>query len=190
MISVQIDKIIVAPFFGFAILGNYYLGLQFLSILSILPIVVYQYTLSHDAAGAPKYRLKQVIIGLSVFMAIAGFTISPQILSMFFPEFIHATVIIQILSIAIIPRTISTMYVSEFLGKEESQIVLKGAIISLIIQIPLIFILGVEIGVNGIAIALVAAEFVLMVFYFIMKKIRQEELSCVAAWKKQLPVLH
>jgi len=170
VISVQIDKIIVAPFFGFAILGNYYLGLQFLSILSILPIVVYQYTLSHDAAGAPKYRLKQVIIGLSVFMAIAGFTISPQILSMFFPEFIHATVIIQILSIAIIPRTISTMYVSEFLGKEESQIVLKGAIISLIIQIPLIFILGVEIGVNGIAIALVAAEFVLMVFYFIMKK--------------------
>lgn len=170
VISVQLDKIIVAPLFGFAILGNYYLGLQFLSILSILPVVVYQYTLSHDATGTPKYRLKQVIVGISVIMAIAGIIISPQILSTFFSEFIHATVIIQILSIAIIPRTISTMYSSEFLGKEESQVVVKGAIISLIIQIPLIVILGREIGVNGVAVALVIAEFVLMTYYLIVKQ--------------------
>lgn len=170
VISVQIDKIIIAPFFGFAILGNYYLGLQFLSILSILPIMVFQYTLSHDATGTPKYGLKKIIIGVSIIMAVAGVTISPQILPVFFSQFEDAVTIVQILSIAIIPRTISAMYTSEFLGKEESQIVLKGAIISVVIQIPLIVILGTYIGVNGVAIALVIAEFASMLFYVIIKK--------------------
>jgi O-antigen/teichoic acid export membrane protein len=171
VVSVQIDKIIVAPFFGFAILGNYYLGLQFLSILSILPVIVFQYTLSHDATGTTKHELKKIIIGISIIMSIAGITITPQILPVFFPEFKEAVIIVQILSIAIIPRTISAMYTSEFLGKEQSQIVLKGAIISVIIQIPLIVILGTYIGVNGIAVALVIAEFTSMLFYVIIKKI-------------------
>tara|TARA_B110000495_G_scaffold203315_1_gene226487 strand:- start:456 stop:1622 length:1167 start_codon:yes stop_codon:yes gene_type:complete len=170
VISVQIDKIIIVPFFGFAILGNYYLGLQFLSILSILPVMIFQYTLSHDATGTPKHGLKKIIIVISIIIAIAGITIAPEILPIFFPNFEEAIIIIQILSLAIIPRTISAMYTSEFLGTEESQIVLKGAIISVIIQIPLILILGTYIGINGVAIALVIAEFSSMLFYIIIKK--------------------
>ena len=170
VISVQIDKIIIVPFFGFAILGNYYLGLQFLSILSILPVMIFQYTLSHDATGTPKHGLKKIIIVISIIIAIAGITIAPEILPIFFPNFEEAIIIIQILSLAIIPRTISAMYTSEFLGTEESQIVLKGAIISVIIQIPLILILGTYIGINGVAIALVIAEFSSMLFYITIKK--------------------
>jgi len=168
--SVQIDKIIVAPFFGFALLGNYYLGLQFLSVLSIIPIMIYQYTLTQDAAGASTYRLKKGIFGLSIIMAISGITIAPLILPILFPKFEHAEIIIQILSIAIIPRTVSMMYASKFLGTEKSQVVLKGTMISLAILIPLIFILGTQIGINGVAVALVISEFSLMSFYIIVKR--------------------
>ena len=41
------DKLIVAPLFGFAILGNYQLGIQILAILTILPGIVYQYILPY-----------------------------------------------------------------------------------------------------------------------------------------------
>jgi O-antigen/teichoic acid export membrane protein len=170
VIAVQIDKIIVAPFFGFALLGNYYLGLQFLSILAIIPVIVFQYTLTHDAAGASTNQLKKGVIGLSIIMALAGIIIAPEILSILFPKFEYAGTIIQIFSVAIIPRTVSMMYASEFLGAEKSQVVFKGALISLIIQIPLMFILGTQMGVNGIASALVISEFSLMIFYVIVKR--------------------
>ena len=35
------DKLLISPMFGFAILGHYQLGIQFLSVLSILPSIVY-----------------------------------------------------------------------------------------------------------------------------------------------------
>ena len=103
VVAGQMDKIIIAPFFGFALLGNYYLGLQFLSALSIIPVVVVQYTLTQDASGVSTYRLKKWIAGLSIIMAISGITIAPQIFPIFFPKFEYAGDIIQILSIAIIP---------------------------------------------------------------------------------------
>ena len=165
----QIDKIIIAPFFGFALLGNYYLGLQFLSALAIVPVIVVQYTLSQDASGVSTYRLKKMIIGLSVVMALSGLFIVPNILPTLFPKFEHAITIIQILSLAIIPRTISMMYAS-ILGTEKSRIVLIGAIIVLTVQLPLIFILGTQIGVNGVAVAVLISDIALMVFYMIVRK--------------------
>lgn len=169
----QIDKIIIAPFFGFALLGNYYLGLQFLSALAIVPVIVVQYTLSQDASGVSTYRLKKMIIGLSVVMALSGLFIVPNILPTLFPKFEHAITIIQILSLAIIPRTISMMYASKLLGTEKSRIVLIGAIIVLTVQLPLIFILGTQIGVNGVAVAVLISDIALMVFYMIVRKIKK-----------------
>jgi O-antigen/teichoic acid export membrane protein len=166
----QIDKIIIAPFFGFALLGNYYLGLQFLSALAIVPVIVVQYTLSQDASGVSTYKLKKMIIGLSVVMALSGLFIVPNILPTLFPKFEHAITIIQILSLAIIPRTISMMYASKLLGTEKSRIVLIGAIIVLTVQLPLIFILGTQIGVNGVAVAVLISDIALMVFYMIVRK--------------------
>jgi len=166
----QLDKIIIAPFFGFALLGNYYLGLQFLSALSIIPVIIVQYTLTHDASGSPTYRLKKVIVGLSIIMATLGITVAPHVLPSFFPKFVDASTIVQILSIAIVPRTISMMYASKFLGTEKSKIVLIGAIVALSVQIPLLFSLGTIIGVNGIAMALVISETVLMTYYIVIHR--------------------
>jgi len=170
VVASQFDKIIIAPFFGFALLGNYYLGLQFLSALAIIPVVVVQYTLTQDASGVSTYRLKKMIVGLSIIMALSGLFIVPNVLPTLFPKFEHAITIIQILSLAIIPRTISMMYASKFLGTEKSRVVLIGAIIVLTIQLPLIFILGTQIGINGVAVAVLVSDLALMLFYMIVKK--------------------
>jgi len=56
----QVDKIIIAPMFGFSLLGNFALGIQFLSVMFLLPAIVYQYTLSQDASGNPSYTIKKL----------------------------------------------------------------------------------------------------------------------------------
>ncbi len=149
------DKLIVAPLFGFAILGNYQLGIQILAILSILPGIVYQYILPRDSSGESNTKLKKLTITVSVVLAGLGFILAPIILPVLFPKFTEAIEVIQIVSLSVIPSSINLIYISKFLGNEISKIVLIGSGIFLAVQITSILILGELIGVNGVALALV-----------------------------------
>lgn len=149
------DKLIVAPLFGFAILGNYQLGIQVLSVGTILPGIVYQYILPRDASGESNQKLKKLTIIVSIILAILGFILAPIVLPVLFPKFTEAVEVIQIISISLIPSTINMIYISKFLGNEISRIVLIGSGIFLAVQITSIFILGELFGVNGVAAALV-----------------------------------
>jgi O-antigen/teichoic acid export membrane protein len=153
----SIDKIIVAPMLGFALLGNYQLGIQFLSVLTIFPSVVYYYLVPHDASGNPNARLKKISIVISVGLAIPSIVLSPFVVPILFPKFTEAVQVIQIVSLSIIPITISNMYISKFLGNEKIRIVLIGAGIFIAIQIPTILLFGKIFGVNGIALSYVLA---------------------------------
>ena len=153
--SYNTDKLIIAPLFGFAILGNYQLGIQLLAVLGILPATVYQYILPHDASGEINKKLKKITIVVSVILAILGIILAPIVLPILFPKFTEAIEVIQIVSISVIPSTINLIYISKFLGNELSKIVLIGSGIFLSIQIVSILILGELFGVNGIALALV-----------------------------------
>ena len=157
--STSLDKLVVAPILGFALLGNYQLGVQFLSLLGIIPGVMYQYFLPHDAGGSTNIRLKKASILFSILLAILGVIFAPKLLPLLFPKFTEATHVIQILSFSIIATTINLTYISKFLGGEKSKIVLIGSVIYLAIQIPLLIILGKSMGVNGAALAIVAATF-------------------------------
>jgi len=153
----QMDKIIIAPMFGFAILGNYHLSLQFLSLLSMIPSIVYQYILPRDASGLSSTLLKKVTLLVAVGLAILGMLLGPIVLPIFFPGFTNAVDIIRIVSLTIIPVTINFMYISKFLGDEKSKIVLIGSGIYLLVLVLGIIILGELFGVNGIATSLVLA---------------------------------
>ena len=153
----QMDKLIIGPLFGFAILGNYYLSLQFLSLLSILPSIVYQYILPREASGLSNKLLKKITVIFSVSLAMLGVFLGPIILPIFFPKFTDAVDIIRIISFGIIPITINMMYISKLLGGEKSKIVLVGSGIYLSVLILGIVILGDLYGINGIAVSLVLA---------------------------------
>ena len=151
----EIDKLIVAPMLGFALLGNYQLAMQFFMILTILPTTVFQYILPHDASGNPNLGLKKWLIIIAVVVAILGIIVFPIISTIFFPEYEESIPVIQIISFAIIPYTITIIYSSQFLGMGNSKVVLVSSLIFLGVLIPLIIILGDIFILEGVAIAMV-----------------------------------
>lgn len=170
-LSGSTDKLLILPMFGFAILGNYQLGIQFLSVLSILPSIVYQFILPEDSSGNSNHRLKKYIVIFSVILAFLGITLSPFVLPALFPKFTDAIEVIQIVSLSIIPATINLIYISKFLGKGLSKIVLIGSGFFLSIQITSIFVLGQIYGVNGVATALLIATSAEAIFLIIMNRV-------------------
>jgi len=125
----SIDKLIVAPLLGFALLGNYSLALQFFIILYVIPTVIYKYLLPQDASGNLNNKLKQTAVLLSVAIAVFGVILFPHVIPNFFPKFIEGIEAIQIMSIAIIPAMLSLLYTSKLLGLEKSKFVLISKII-------------------------------------------------------------
>ena len=150
-IGSTIDKLIVAPLLGFALLGNYSLALQFFIILYVIPTVIYKYLLPQDASGNPNNKLKQTAVLLSVAIAVFGVILFPHIIPNFFPKFIEAIEAIQIMSIAIIPGMFSLLYTSKLLGLEKSKFVLISKIIATSSLIIGFIILGPIFGIIGLA---------------------------------------
>ena len=169
--SASTDKLLIFPMFGFAILGHYQLGLQFLAIFSILPSIVYQFILPEDSSGNSNNKLKKYTIVVSIILAFLGIVLSPIILPVFFPKFLEAIQVVQIVSLSIIPATINLIYVSKFLSNGLSKIVLIGSGVFLAIQITGILMFGQIYGVNGIAMALIIATAVETIFLVIINRI-------------------
>jgi len=166
----NIDKLIIAPLLGFALLGNYQLGFQFFLLISILPAIVYQYSLPQDSKGITNYGLKRKTIILSICISILGFIFAPYLISNLFPTYLEAIQIIQIMIFALIPKTINLMNTSYLLGKEKSKFVLIGVTIYLVSQISLILILGELYGINGVASSLIIALSIESLFLHMAKK--------------------
>lgn len=169
--SASTDKLLIFPMFGFAILGHYQLGLQFLAIFSILPAIVYQFILPEDSSGNSNNKLKKYTIVVSVILAFLGVLLSPIVLPIFFPKFLEAVQVVQIVSLSIIPATINLIYVSKFLSNGLSKIVLIGSGAFLATQITGILMFGQIFGVNGIAMALVIATVAETIFLVIVNRI-------------------
>ena len=150
-IGSTIDKLIVAPLLGFALLGNYSLALQLFVILNMIPMIIYKYLLPQDASGKSNKVLKQTAVLTSVGIALFGAVLFPYIIPNLFPKFIEAIDAIQILSIAIIPVMISLLYTSKFLGLEKSKFVLISQIIKTSALIIGFIIFGPIFGIVGLA---------------------------------------
>lgn len=166
----HVDKLIIAPLFGFSLLGNYQLGFQFFLIMSILPTIVYQYSLPQDSKGISNYDLKRKTIILSICISIFSFIFSPYLISNLFPTYLEAVQVIQIMSFALIPKTINLMNTSYLIGKERTKFILIGVVIYLISQISLIIVLGELYGINGIASSLIIALSIESLFLYMSKK--------------------
>ena len=169
-LSGSLDKLITGSLLGFVLLGNYQLGLQFLAILLILPNIIYKYTLPNDASGTSTRKIKNAAILTSAGITALGVLLSPIIIPPLFPKYTHVVEIIQILSFALVPATITLLYNSKFLGNEKTRIVLYGAGVHLLILIIGIMILGNYFSVKGVAIAYVLATSAHVVFYLVISK--------------------
>ena len=168
--SASLDKLIIFPIFGAALLGNYYLGFQVYNILAILPAIVFQYVLPQDSSGTSHKKLKKLTVIISAIFTGIAIILSPIIVPVFFPEFEEAIIIIQIMSIALIPSSINLMYTSKLLGSENIKIVIIGQGIGLTSMIIGIFTLGGIFEIQGAAIAFTLGSITQCIYFFIIYK--------------------
>jgi O-antigen/teichoic acid export membrane protein len=169
----QMDKLIIGPLFGFTILGNYYLAIQVLNLLAIIPEIVKKYTLPEDASGTNTTKIKLLTIGFSAVLALIGIFIIPKIILFVFPEYSTSLELIPIISISIIPSTIYTLYHSQFLANEKSGYIVITNIISILVLIIGIFVLGNLFGNVGLAYSLLISEMVRALTIFSFSRIQK-----------------
>ena len=167
----SLDKIIIAPILGFALLGNYQLGLQFIGLLYLIPGMLFSYALSHDASGNSTKLVKKMIVGISIIFAILSIILSPIFLPIVFPQFTEAIEVIQIMSVSIVPSAIASTYISKYLGSEKSKIVIIGSGLYLLTQIISIIVLGNMYGLNGVALSVVISSLVHVMYFIIIDKL-------------------
>ena len=151
----HIDKLIIAPLLGFSFLGNYFLGLQVLALMLIIPNIVFKYTLPEDSSGKSTGKIKILTIIISFFVVLAGIFLAPLVIPIVLPEYASTIDLIPILSLVLIPRTISILLASSFLGQENSKYVVIGNVITFSVLVISIFSLAELFGINGVAIAYV-----------------------------------
>ena len=164
-----IDKLMIFPLFGSMVLGPYQLGFQIFSIAMLLPNIVIQYTLPHDAIGAKNIKLKKIAVIVCIIITVLAILGAPIIIPEIFPEFKESVEVVQIMSLALIPSSLSVLYSSELLGTERSRIVLFGAIIGISVIVIGIFTLGKHYGLVGLTASFVIAKIAEFLFLHIKK---------------------
>lgn len=169
--SLSLDKLIIFPLFGFALLGNYQLGIQVLAIMTLIPTSVFQYLLSQNAHKHNNKKLKILTIIFSVVITSLAIIFTPFVLPIFFEDFVEAIQITQVISLAAIPITITAIYNSKFLSLEKSKFVFIGSVIFISTQIIGIYILSASIGIIGVGYALVIASIFQSAYLLILNKI-------------------
>lgn len=169
------DKLIIAPLFGYAVLGYYQLGFQFLLFLGMIPISFYQYLIPEESSGLKKTRVRFLGLLVSIGLTAILFLSSPWILQYLFPHYMASLDSMRIMSIGIIPMMIVWTLNSKFLNVGDTKYVLFGSAIYLTIQIGLIFYLGSTMNVIGLALAVVLALIAQASFLFISDKHLQQK---------------
>ena len=152
----NMDKLILVPLIGFSYLGNYVLAIQFVALLSICNIFFSKYLLTNDSRNISNKNLKKFYLLINASLGISAAVLLPIVTPLFFPEFTDLG-ILGIMSLAIIPTSITMLKQSELLGPEKSKPTVFGALIATIIMITGMLILVPNIGIYGAAITYLSA---------------------------------
>ena len=164
----QIDILLIGPLFGFALVGNYFLGLQVMGLFLILPLIIFKYTLPQDSSGSSTKQIKIITVVISIGFALLGIFVAPEVIPLVLPEYVDTVELIPLLSLAIIPRTVTTMLMSGFLGKENNMHLLVGNLIAFSIVILGILYLPEYFDIVGLAIAYVLSVTIQTIYLLII----------------------
>jgi len=163
------DKLVIGAIFGFSVLGSYHFAAQYLVLLEIIPRSMQQYLLPQESVGKNIKKMKIFSILISCLVALISISVVPYGIDTFLPNYHESILPIQIMSIGIIPLAISAIQNTEFLAKENSRIVLIGAILQSVLYIILVIVLGQIWGLFGFAVGFLSAITVRMVFNLIVR---------------------
>ena len=171
--TLYLDKLLIVPLFGYYILGLYQLAFQFFLFLSIIPLSLYSYLLPEESGGVDRKTIKLLGLSLSITAAIAALVGLPVIIEWLFPNFVDSIPIVRIISLAIIPATITAILNATFLGRGRSKIVFIAGIAYIIALVTGLITIGQIFGSIGLAITILVAQIVQATYLVINKKINR-----------------
>ena len=163
------DKAIIGVIFGFSMLASYQLAGQYLLLLEGIPRSIMVYLVPQESEGRKNKNIKIFAIVVSVLIATVSILAVPVVVVEVLPDYEDAIILIQILSLSVIPLTISAIQQSEFLGRENSKVVLIGGVLQSGLYLLFIPLLGNPFGLEGISIGLLIASIVRIIYNFIIK---------------------
>jgi len=173
MLPYYADKVIIAPIFGFLSLGNYQLGIQLLLLLSIIPLMVYQYVLPLDSRSTSTKKIKIFAVLFTIILTSLAIVLIPVLIPILYPEFVGTITIMQITVVSAIPISINLMYTSKFLGAKKGRLVLVGATISIALQILLILGLSEIYGIVAAALAIVISQATQSIYFILIYNLKK-----------------
>ena len=156
-LTLYADKLFIAPVFGFATLGLYQLGFQFLMFLGVIPASLIHYLLPQESSGANRAIVRKLGLAISVIIAAILFFTLGWIIGWLFPTYADAISAARIMILGIIPMTANALFNSRSLGREDGRPVIIGAGIYLGALFLLLYVLGTLFGINGLAAGVVAS---------------------------------
>ena len=156
--TLYLDKMLIAPVFGYFTLGLYQLGFQFFMFLCIIPLSLYYYLLPEQASGKSKTKIKYLGLGLAIIAGLAVFLVTPFLIEQLFPSFSDSVLIVRVMCLAVIPSSVVSICNASFLGRGKSRPVLVAGLIYLGVLVASLFVLGFTFGALGLAATLIIAQ--------------------------------
>ncbi len=164
-----IDQLLIAPLFGFFIVGIYAFNMQIFYAIGILPGAIYNFVLSEESIGTKIRGLKIItVIGVALF-AILIIVFAPFLIESFFPKYAEGTLALQILILAVIPFSISSILSAKLQANESKRIGIS-AIVRIGTLLVLISILGQYYGLIGLSISVVLSIIADTFFLYLLYK--------------------
>ena len=170
----HIDELLTVPLFGLSLLGNYFLALQLVALMYILPSIVVKYTLSEDSRGNSTRKVKGITILSSIIVSVSGALVLPELLPIFLPKFTETVLLIPILCFAAIPRTITLMLMSSFLAKEKN------------FHVPIGHVISISIMVIGILISFQLSSFIGIAYSFVLGTSGGAIYLSIVSWRQKI----
>ena len=158
------DKILIGSIFGFSMLGNYYFAFQVFMLLDTIPRSILHYLIPQEAEGKKNKKLKIISIIAASIISVISIILTPIVVMALLPQYQDSIISIQILSIAVIPLSISGIQQAEFFGKENSRFVLIGSVFQSGLYIVLIVLLGSNYGLLGVAVGFLISAITRTIF--------------------------
>ena len=172
--SGTIDKIILLPILGYAAIGNYHLALQFFGILLVFPSILIKYLLPQRSVGKENKKFEIYAILISITLGVLGFFLAPVVVPMIFPKFLVTIEILPMISLAIIPKVITSLILVRFTAKKQSVPPLLGGSAFTVIHLGMLLILADTIGLFAVGLGfLLGSIFETIILYMIYLKGRK-----------------
>jgi len=162
-----VDKVLIAPLFGFFFVGIYQFNMQILFGLEILPIVLHTFLLSEESSGKVHKKIISLVVIGTVLLTITSIFFAPIVIESWFPKFSEGIFPLQILIISLIPLSFTAIFSAKLQAKESTKVGLT-AIIRIGSLLGLIALLGNLYGLLGLSLAVLLSICVNTIFLGIL----------------------